>query len=151
VAACLREHGLPPTLLELELTESILIHDAEESMERLQALATMGVNLSLDDFGTGYSSLAYLKRFPLDKLKIDRTFIQSMHENERDAAIVSAIVQMGHALKLKVVAEGVEHPEQQALLQRWGCDQYQGFLFSRALPVDAFTAYLARGLTVQTR
>jgi diguanylate cyclase (GGDEF)-like protein/PAS domain S-box-containing protein len=140
VAACLQQHGLPPQLLELELTETILLHDAEETLERLQRLASLGVLISLDDFGTGYSSLAYLRRFPLDTLKIDRSFIISAHEREDDAAIVAAIIQMGHALSLQVVAEGVEFSEQQSLLKKLGCDQYQGFLFSRAVDAEAFTA-----------
>jgi EAL domain-containing protein (putative c-di-GMP-specific phosphodiesterase class I) len=140
VADCLREHGLPPHLLELELTETILLHDAEETLERLQRLAALGVLISLDDFGTGYSSLAYLRRFPLNTLKIDRSFISSAHEREDDAAIVAAIIQMGHALSLQVVAEGVEFSEQQQLLKKLGCDQYQGFLFSRAIEPQAFAA-----------
>ncbi len=138
VAAALKEHDLDPALLELELTESILIQDANEALERLRRLAGLGVALSIDDFGTGYSSMAYLKRFPLHKLKIDRSFIMSLHEQELDAAIVLAIIQMGHALKLEVVAEGVELPEQLEQLQRLGCDQYQGFLYAPALPADGF-------------
>jgi diguanylate cyclase (GGDEF)-like protein/PAS domain S-box-containing protein len=137
VAAALREHELPPELLEIEITESILILDAEEALERLQALAALGVGLSLDDFGTGYSSLSYLRRFPLQKLKIDRSFIASMHENTADDAIVSAIVQMGHALGMEVVAEGVEWVQQRDRLRELGCDQFQGFLFAPALqPTD---------------
>jgi diguanylate cyclase (GGDEF)-like protein/PAS domain S-box-containing protein len=139
VAQVLQTHGLDPALLELELTESILIHDAEENLDRLQALTALGVALSLDDFGTGYSSLSYLKRFPLHTLKIDRSFIQSMHTQDSDAAIVAAIVQMGHALGLSVVAEGVEHAAQRDMLARLGCDQYQGFLSAPGLPATAFT------------
>ncbi|HEX5805551.1 MAG TPA: EAL domain-containing protein [Macromonas sp.] len=143
VAAALQEQGLDPGLLELELTESILIQDAEEALEKLKRLADLGVAMSIDDFGTGYSSMAYLKRFPLHKLKIDRSFIMTLHEQELDAAIVLAIIQMGHALKLQVVAEGVELQEQLSELQRLGCDQYQGFLFAKALPSDAFVRLLA--------
>lgn len=142
VAAALREHGLDPSLLELELTESILILDAEEALERLQALAALGVGLSLDDFGTGYSSLSYLRRFPLQKLKIDRSFIVSMHENPADDAIVAAIVQMGHALNMEVVAEGVEWAQQHERLRDLGCDQYQGFLCSPAVPPADFVLLL---------
>lgn len=138
VASALQEQGLDPALLELELTESILIQDAEEALEKLKRLADLGVALSIDDFGTGYSSMAYLKRFPLHKLKIDRSFIMTLHEQELDAAIVLAIIQMGHALKLQVVAEGVELPAQLSELKRLGCDQYQGFLFSKAVPPDEF-------------
>ena len=143
VASTLQQHGLRPELLELELTESILIHDADEALERLQALARLGVQLALDDFGTGYSSLTYLKRFPLHKLKIDRTFIATLHEDEADEAIVSAIIQMGHAMRMEVVAEGVERPEQRDALQRLGCDHFQGYLFSPAVPADEFTTLLA--------
>ncbi|WP_371809303.1 EAL domain-containing protein [Aquabacterium sp. A08] len=149
VAQTLAEHGLPPHLLELELTESILIHDADEALERLQALAQLGVQLALDDFGTGYSSLTYLKRFPLHKLKIDRTFIASLHEDEADAAIVAAIVQMGHAMKMAVVAEGVELPAQHHRLQQLGCDQFQGFLYAPAVPADAFERLVAAGTRPQ--
>ncbi len=143
VARTLQEHQLPPHLLELELTESILIRDAEEALERLQALADLGVRLALDDFGTGYSSLTYLKRFPLHKLKIDRTFIRSLHEDEADVAIVAAIIQMGHAMQMEVVAEGVELEAQKEVLQRLGCNHFQGFLYSRAVPADEFERLLA--------
>ncbi len=143
VADALQQHRLPPHLLELELTESILIRDAEEALGKLQALADLGVELSLDDFGTGYSSLTYLKRFPLHRLKIDRSFLVSMPEDGADAAIVAAIVQMGHALSMEVVAEGVERPEQLQRLHALGCDHYQGFLFARPMPADALRARLA--------
>jgi len=136
VAEALRKHGLAPHLLELELTESILIRDANEALEKLQALADLGVQLSLDDFGTGYSNLTYLKRFPLHRLKIDRSFIVAMPEDAADEAIVAAIVQMGHALQMEVVAEGVERPEQLQRLRALGCDQYQGFLFARPMPAS---------------
>ncbi|WP_180682741.1 sensor domain-containing protein [Tepidicella baoligensis] len=145
VAQALRTHGLPAHLLELELTESILIRDAEEALARLQALADLGVHLSLDDFGTGYSSLTYLKRFPLHTLKIDRTFIASLQEDEADAAIVSAIIQMGHAMHMQVVAEGVERVDQHQRLRALGCDHFQGFLFSHAVPADTFGQALQRG------
>ncbi|MDM7457497.1 MAG: EAL domain-containing protein [Tepidimonas sp.] len=143
VADTLQQHGLAPHLLELELTESILIRDAQEALTKLQALADLGVELSLDDFGTGYSSLAYLKRFALHRLKIDRSFLMSMPEDEADAAIVAAIVQMGHALSMEVVAEGVERPEQLQRLRALGCDHYQGFLFAQPMPADALLARLA--------
>ncbi len=142
VARTLQQHQLPPHLLELELTESILIRDAEEALERLQALADLGVRLALDDFGTGYSSLTYLKRFPLHKLKIDRTFIRSLHEDVADVAIVAAIIQMAHAMQMEVVAEGVELEAQKEVLQRMGCNHFQGFLYSRAVPADEFERLL---------
>ena len=137
VANVLADTGLAPHLLELELTESILIHDAQEVLERLRALAELGVCLSIDDFGTGYSSLAYLKRFPIHKLKIDQSFVRGLPADEGDKAIVSAIVSMGHALKLKVIAEGVETEAQRHFLQQLQCDDFQGFLCSPAVsPAD---------------
>ena len=140
VAEALREAGLPPHLLELELTESILIQDAKDAMLRLQALAQLGVKLAIDDFGTGYSSLAYLKRFPIDRLKIDRTFISGLPDEDSDAAIVQAIVHMGRALRLEIIAEGVENEAQRHFLQQAGCDLYQGFLYAPALDASAFEA-----------
>jgi diguanylate cyclase (GGDEF)-like protein/PAS domain S-box-containing protein len=138
VASVLAVSGLPPALLELELTESILVRDAEEALHRLQALASLGVRLSIDDFGTGYSSLAYLKRFPIDKLKIDRSFIKGLPGDESDAAIVRAMLQMAHALNLQVVAEGVETEPQRHFLRAAGCPMFQGYLFSPALDSMSF-------------
>lgn len=140
VAETLRDSGLPPALLELELTESILVHDADEALERLQALAALGVRLAIDDFGTGYSSLSYLKRFPIHKLKIDRSFIACLQDGDSDRAIVTAVVQMGHALGLDIVAEGVETEAQRAFLAQVGCHQYQGFLNAPGLPATEFEA-----------
>ena len=142
VADALRHAGLPADGLELELTESILIQDAEDAMQRLQALAQLGVRLAIDDFGIGYSSLAYLKRFPIGRLKIDRSFISGLPREASDAAIVQAIVSMGRAMKLQVVAEGVENEAQRAFLEQAGCDMYQGYLFAPALDVPAFEARL---------
>ena len=138
VASVLAVSGLPPALLELELTESILVRDAEEALKRLQALANLGVRLSIDDFGTGYSSLATLKRFPIDKLKIDRSFVKDVPESACDAGIVRAILQMGRALDMKVVAEGVETESQRRFLLEAGCDEFQGFLFAPALDSLSF-------------
>ncbi len=138
VAAVLREHALPPACLELELTESILIQDAGEALKRLDALSRLGIKLAIDDFGTGYSSLAYLKRFPIDKLKIDRSFVSELPDHESDAAIVSAIINMAAALRLRVIAEGVETNEQRLFLRAAGCDEYQGFLCAPALAPLAF-------------
>ena len=145
VAAVLREHGLPPRRLELELTESILIQDAQDAMLRLQALAQLGVKLAIDDFGTGYSSLAYLKRFPIGRLKIDRSFIGGLPDEESDAAIVQAIVSMARALRLDVVAEGVETQAQRTFLEQSGCNHCQGFLFAPGLDVAAFERRLREG------
>ncbi|TSE20123.1 Cyclic di-GMP phosphodiesterase Gmr [Tepidimonas alkaliphilus] len=143
VADTLQRHGLPGRLLELELTETILVRDANEALTRLQALAALGVELSLDDFGTGYSSLTYLRRFPLHRLKIDRSFVVALDEpNPTDEAIVAAIVRMGHALGMQVVAEGVEQPAQLERLCRLGCDHFQGFLYAQPMPVADVTAHL---------
>ena len=125
--------GLDPALLEIELTETAVMSDAEESVHILEAISRMGVLVSVDDFGTGYSSMSYLRRFPIDKLKIDRCFVEQMTARPEDASIVGAIISLAHSLRLKVIAEGVETPEQLQLLVKLGCDQYQGFYFSPAL------------------
>jgi diguanylate cyclase (GGDEF)-like protein/PAS domain S-box-containing protein len=138
VANVLAVSGLPPALLELELTESILVHDANEALHRLHALARLGVKMSIDDFGTGYSSLAYLKRFPIDKLKIDRSFVKGLPGDDSDAGIVRAILQMARALGMKVIAEGVETEAQRQFLLDNGCDEFQGFLFAPALDALSF-------------
>jgi diguanylate cyclase (GGDEF)-like protein len=141
--------GLDPSCLELEITESILMERAETSGVRLEELKTdKGVQVSIDDFGTGYSSLAYLKRFPLDVLKIDRSFVRDIAEDPDAATIVSAIIGLAHNLRLKVIAEGVETAEQLAYLQDQDCDLVQGFLFSRPIPADAFTRLLREGGSV---
>ena len=138
VAAVLKVAALPPHLLELELTESILIQDAHETLNRLHALAALGVTMSIDDFGTGYSSLAYLKKFPISKLKIDRSFVTGLPDDEGDRAIVSATIGMARGLKLKVVAEGVETLAQHGYLSSLGCEAFQGFLCSPGIPAAAF-------------
>jgi diguanylate cyclase (GGDEF)-like protein/PAS domain S-box-containing protein len=142
VASVLAVSGLPPRLLELELTESILVHHADEALQRLHALARLGVQLSIDDFGTGYSSLAYLKRFPIGKLKIDRSFIKGLPGDESDAGIVRAILQMARALGKQVIAEGVETELQRQFLHQAGCDEFQGFLYAPALDAQTFETHL---------
>jgi diguanylate cyclase (GGDEF)-like protein/PAS domain S-box-containing protein len=142
VARALAEVGLEPQWLELELTESILIQDAQEALHRLQALAELGVKLAIDDFGTGYSSLAYLKRFPISRLKIDRSFIQGLPGDESDAGIVRAIANMARALRLELIAEGVETEAQRQFMLQVGCEQYQGFLTSPAIDVVSFETLL---------
>jgi predicted signal transduction protein with EAL and GGDEF domain len=137
VADVLESAGLQPGLLELELTESILIQDVEEALSRLRQLERLGVRLAIDDFGTGYSSLGYLKRFPIGKLKIDRSFINGLPADESDAGIVRAIVSMARALRLQVIAEGVETDLQRRFLLAAGCDFYQGYLFAPALDPQA--------------
>ncbi len=138
----LRAAELAPHLLELELTESILLRDADEALERLHALAALGVGLSIDDFGTGYSSLSYLKRFPISKLKIDRSFVTGLPDDESDRAIVGATIGMARALKLDVVAEGVETQAQHDCLRELRCAAYQGFLCAPALAPAAFERLL---------
>ncbi|MBI3524343.1 MAG: EAL domain-containing protein [Betaproteobacteria bacterium] len=143
VALILKETGLAPRYLELELTESILMHDAEASALMLETLKTMGVRLAIDDFGTGYSSLSYLKRFPIDTLKIDKSFVRDLAFDADDATIVSAVIGMGRSLKQRVVAEGVETRDQLAFLRDRQCDEGQGFLFSHPLPAREFALLLA--------
>jgi len=138
VANVLAVSGLPPYLLELELTESILVNDAADALLRLDALAGLGVRMSIDDFGTGYSSLAYLKRFPIHKLKIDRSFVQGLPAEQCDAGIVRAILQMAQALGMSVIAEGVETEPQRRFLLEAGCSEFQGFLFAPALDSLSF-------------
>jgi diguanylate cyclase (GGDEF)-like protein/PAS domain S-box-containing protein len=134
VVKALNDNNIPADLLELELTESCLMANTERTISSLQFLKNLGVQISIDDFGTGYSSLAYLRRFPIDKLKIDITFIREVTSNPDDAAIVLAIIRMAHSLKLEVIAEGVETAAQLAFLRRHGCDQIQGYHFSPPLP-----------------
>ena len=138
VATALQKSGLHPSWLELEVTESMLMDSAETTLATLSTLKGMGVRLAIDDFGTGYSSLSYLKRFPLDTLKIDRSFVKDLPHDAEDAAIAKAIIAMAHSLKLEVVAEGVETAEQLAFLQQHGCDLVQGFLFSKPMAAAAF-------------
>jgi diguanylate cyclase len=153
IRRALEASGLSPQLLEVELTETAVMSDAEESIQILEAISRMGVLVSVDDFGTGYSSMSYLRRFPIDKLKIDRCFVDQMTRRPEDASIVQAIISLAHSLHLKVIAEGVETPEQLALLAELGCDQYQGFYFSPALEPTRFLAFVkqsradARSLT----
>jgi len=142
VGDALEANQLSGSALELELTESILIQDAEATLATLKALNAMGVLLSIDDFGTGYSSLAYLKRFTVDKLKIDQSFVRDITSDGDSAAIVRAVVQMAASLKLKTIAEGVETEEQAAALRETGCDEVQGYLYARPMPVDACETYL---------
>ncbi len=144
VAAILESTGMDPRLLELEITESSVMRHPEKAITVLRDLKALGVGISVDDFGTGYSSLAYLRRLPLDCLKIDRSFVANITSNPDDAAIAAAIVALAHTLKLTVVAEGIEREDQLAVLQRMACDHAQGYLFSRPLPVEDFFALLQR-------
>jgi EAL domain-containing protein (putative c-di-GMP-specific phosphodiesterase class I) len=134
VARVLEETGLDPDCLELEITESVVMHNPEQAVVLLNRLKAFGIHLSIDDFGTGYSSLNYLKRFPLNTLKIDRTFIRDLPGDADDAAITQAIIAMAHSLRLNVVAEGVETAEQLAFLRDYECDEIQGYYFSKPQP-----------------
>jgi diguanylate cyclase len=138
ISQALQAAALDPQYLEIELTESAVMSDAESSIVILEAISRMGVLVSVDDFGTGYSSMSYLRRFPIDKLKIDRCFVEEMTRRPEDASIVRAIISLAHSLHLKVIAEGVETPEQLELLNHLGCDQYQGFYFSPPLAPALF-------------
>ena len=133
IAAVLRETGLAPQYLDIEMTESVLMHQTGQVLDTLNALKALGVSISIDDFGTGYSSLAYLKRYPIDKLKIDRSFVMDTPDNADDVAIVTAIIQMARSLQLKTVAEGVQTQAQVELLTELGCDSMQGFLVSEPM------------------
>ncbi|SMB31231.1 Sensory box/GGDEF family protein (fragment) [Sterolibacterium denitrificans] len=142
VVQALNESGHDPQYLELELTESILVQDIEKTLEILKRLKSMGIKLSIDDFGTGYSSLSYLKRFDVDKLKIDQSFVRDMASDKNDAAIVHAIIQMARSLNLQVIAEGVEDETLVAMLHGQHCDEAQGYHFARPMAAAAFVEYM---------
>ena len=142
IRQALLDNQIDPHCLEIELTESSLMENTAHTIASLQTLKQLGVKVSIDDFGTGYSSLAYLRRFPIDKLKIDIAFIREVTSNPQDAAIARTIIELAHSLSLQVIAEGVETPEQLAFLSQNGCDQVQGYLFSRPLPVQELEIFL---------
>ena len=137
IEAALQKTALEPSQLEIEITESVLIGDAERTVSTLQALRASGIEVAVDDFGTGYSSLAYLARLPINRLKIDRAFVMRMTGDPRSAALVQAIVSMAHGLGLAVTAEGVETAEQAEALREMGCDEAQGYWFSRPITLKA--------------
>ena len=148
VAGALERSGLPPHLLELELTESILLQDVENNIETLRQLKALGVRLSIDDFGTGYSSLSYLKRFAVDRLKIDRSFVRDISTDQDDAAIVRAIIQLARSLRLGIIAEGVETQEQLEFLRDQGCQEIQGYLVSRPLAAADLKVFLHEQMAI---
>ena len=145
VQEILTETGLEPRYLELELTETFLMQDSTSTSEVLLSLKAMGVCIALDDFGTGYSSLSYLKRFPIDIVKIDRSFVRDLTTDDDDASIVSAVISMGSRLHKEVVAEGVETPEQLAFLQVQGCPEGQGYYFSHPMVAAECAKLLGQG------
>jgi len=144
VIACMRAAGAPPGRLKLELTESLLLDGLEQTVAKMATLKDMGVSLSVDDFGIGYSSLSYLKRLPIDELKIDREFVKDILTDSNDAAIAATIIGLGHSLGLSVIAEGVETQEQLAFLARQGCDRYQGYLYSQPMTLAELEAFMDR-------
>lgn len=149
VAQALTENGFDPVCLELELTESTLMHHTDNNLAVLNALKATGARIAIDDFGTGYSSLSYLQQFPVDVLKIDRTFVMDLPDAAGSVAIVDAIVTLAHGLGLEVVAEGVETPEQLAFLHTHGCDEGQGYYFGRPTSLAEFRALLEQARTVE--
>jgi diguanylate cyclase (GGDEF)-like protein len=146
VAAALEESGLAPELLELEVTESLIMRDLQKSVEKMRELTAMGVSLSIDDFGTGYSSLSSLKTFPISRLKIDKSFVSELADNPDDQAIAMAVISLGHKLNLRVIAEGVETEQQRAFLRENDCDEMQGYLFSKPVPPAEIVAMLEKDM-----
>ena len=142
VQEALEETGIAPAMLELEITESSVMLDRERSLETLARLKALGVQLSIDDFGTGYSSLAYLQQLEVDKLKIDIAFVRDMTTNANNAAIVKAVIALGHSLGLEIIGEGVETPEQAHHLRTLRCDLMQGYMVSRPIPGEEMTAFI---------
>jgi EAL domain-containing protein (putative c-di-GMP-specific phosphodiesterase class I) len=138
VLSLIETFGIDPTLLKIELTESVMVANPEIVIAKMHVLRAVGIGMALDDFGTGYSSLGYLRQLPLTQLKIDRSFVQSMTENRRSAALVRSIVQMGLDLELNVLAEGVETQDQINFLTQNGCQAYQGYFFGRPVPLEEF-------------
>jgi EAL domain-containing protein (putative c-di-GMP-specific phosphodiesterase class I) len=149
VAAALKESGLDPRLLEMELTESLVMHDTEAAIHMLTRLREIGVELSVDDFGTGYSSLSYLTRLPISALKIDQSFVHDVRERDapHEGIVAQAIISLGHNLKLKVVAEGVETDAQFEFLRKHGCDEVQGYRFGKPVPAEEFEQFLSGSAT----
>jgi EAL domain-containing protein (putative c-di-GMP-specific phosphodiesterase class I) len=138
IIAIVKAAGFDPRHLDLEVTESAIMKNAESAIQTLSILQETGIKISIDDFGTGYSSLGYLKRLPIDILKIDKSFIDDVTTNADDAALVVAIITLAHNLRLKVVAEGVETEDQLKFLQLLKCDEWQGYLFSKPVPAEEF-------------
>jgi EAL domain-containing protein (putative c-di-GMP-specific phosphodiesterase class I) len=141
----LDDSGLAPDWLELEVTEGVIMRDLQQAVAKMAEVRAMGVSLSIDDFGTGYSSLSALKSFPISTLKIDKSFVRDLGRNSGDEAIASSIIGLAHRLKLRVIAEGVETEQQRSFLRENGCDEMQGYLFSRPLPPEQLALLLTAG------
>jgi EAL domain-containing protein (putative c-di-GMP-specific phosphodiesterase class I) len=148
VHSIMERHGVRPNRLKLELTESLLVLDMEDIVQKMESLKRLGVGFSLDDFGTGYSSLNYLKRLPLDQLKIDKSFVHDVLTDHNDASIARMIITLGNSLGFAVIAEGVETQEQCAFLMQNDCHLFQGYLFSKPVPLEQFTAYFLKSCTL---
>jgi EAL domain-containing protein (putative c-di-GMP-specific phosphodiesterase class I) len=144
VHSILLETGLAPGRLELEITEGVLIEDFDRGLSLLRRLKALGVRISMDDFGSGYSSLSYLQAFPFDKIKIDRAFVMNLGRNPQSAAIVRAVIDLGHGMDMSIVAEGVETSEQLAFLANEGCDAVQGYLIGKPLPIGQYATLVGR-------
>jgi EAL domain-containing protein (putative c-di-GMP-specific phosphodiesterase class I) len=142
----LHTHAMPPGSVEIELTETTLMDSVDKTLIQLHAIKRLGVELAIDDFGTGYSSLNYLNRFPIDRLKIDRSFVRDMLDDPTDLAITRAIIGLGHTLDLKVVAEGVETEREAETLRASNCDELQGYLIGRPLPAQDLVAWLGQAV-----
>jgi EAL domain-containing protein (putative c-di-GMP-specific phosphodiesterase class I) len=140
----LADSGLDPEALTLEITETMLMRDAKETLRRLTAIKGLGVRIAIDDFGTGYSSLGHLRQFPVDALKIDRSFITGLAHNVEGESLIHTLVQLGKALSIETIAEGIEQPNELSLLQEERCDGGQGFLFARPLDITATEAFLKK-------
>jgi EAL domain-containing protein (putative c-di-GMP-specific phosphodiesterase class I) len=144
VHSILLETGLAPDRLELEITEGVLIEDFDRGLALLRRLKALGVRISMDDFGSGYSSLSYLQAFPFDKIKIDRAFVMNLGRNPQSAAIVRAVIDLGHGLEMSIVAEGVETQEQLGFLSEEGCDAVQGYFIGKPFPIGQYAALVGR-------
>ena len=151
ITATLTQTGLPGNGLEMEITESLLAQDMNYTLEVMQSLKKLGVSVAIDDFGTGYSSLSYLKRFPIDRLKIDQSFVRDLVLDADDRAIATAVVTLGHSLDIRVIAEGVETIEQMQILRKMGCDEVQGYYLGYPLTADEMTTALRRYIANTSR
>ncbi|MGZ8269612.1 MAG: EAL domain-containing protein, partial [Methylophilus sp.] len=144
VRKIIKRSGVNPSLLELELTESLFAENIDDIIHKMTALKKLGIKFSLDDFGTGYSSLNYLKRLPLNQLKIDQSFVRDILANSHDASICRSVITLAKSLDLEVIAEGVERLDQKELLYQQGCNSYQGYFFSKPLPIDELEAFITK-------